>query len=71
MKSVDIWALGIVIFNMMSQGQHPFYDAEDEQSYCEKIKWMQWNWAADIDDRVVNFLIRTVAYLPENRLTVN
>jgi hypothetical protein len=32
---------------------------------------MKWNWAADIDDKIVNFLIRTVAYLPENRLTVN
>ena len=32
---------------------------------------MKWNWVADIDDKIVNFLIRTVAYLPENRLTIN
>jgi hypothetical protein len=28
-KSVDIWALGIVVYNMLHNGEHPFYENSD------------------------------------------
>ncbi|CAD8126011.1 unnamed protein product [Paramecium sonneborni] len=70
-RSVDIWAIGIVVFNLLTQGKHPFYQQfDDKESYCEKIQWMKWNWQPGMNNNSINFLIRTVAYLPENRLNI-
>ncbi|CAD8108569.1 unnamed protein product [Paramecium sonneborni] len=70
-RSVDIWAMGIVVFNLLTQGKHPFYQQfDDKESYCENIQWMKWNWQPGINNNSINFLIRTVAYLPENRLNI-
>ncbi|CAD8181945.1 unnamed protein product [Paramecium octaurelia] len=70
-RSVDIWAVGIVVFNLLTQGKHPFYQQfDDKESYCERIQWMQWNWQPGMNNNSINFLIRTVAYLPENRLNI-
>ncbi|CAK67741.1 unnamed protein product (macronuclear) [Paramecium tetraurelia] len=53
-------------------GKHPFYQQfDDKESYCEKIQQMKWNWQPGMNNNSINFLIRTVAFLPENRLNIN
>ncbi|CAD8152636.1 unnamed protein product [Paramecium octaurelia] len=70
-RSVDIWAMGIVVYNLLTQGKHPFYQhLDDKESYCEKIQQMKWNWQIGMNNNSINFLIRTVAFLPENRLNI-
>ncbi|CAK73546.1 unnamed protein product (macronuclear) [Paramecium tetraurelia] len=67
-RSVDIWAMGIVVYNLLTQGKHPFYQQfDDKESYCEKIQQMKWNWQPGMNNNSINFLIRTVAFLPENQ----
>ncbi|CAD8203770.1 unnamed protein product [Paramecium pentaurelia] len=71
-RSVDIWAMGIVVFNLLTQGKHPFYQQfDDKESYCKKVQQMKWNWQPGMNNNSINFLIRTVAYLPEDRLNIN
>ncbi|CAD8097804.1 unnamed protein product [Paramecium primaurelia] len=71
-RSVDIWALGIVVFNLLNQGKHPFFQKMDDiQSYSQKINQMKWNWEYEINQKAKSFLLKTIAYLPEDRLSVN
>ncbi|CAD8152638.1 unnamed protein product [Paramecium octaurelia] len=71
-RSVDIWALGIVVYNMLYKGEHPFYrNGDTKLTYCEKIKGFTLNFKINEDQDTRNFLERTIAYLPEHRLTAN
>ncbi|CAD8203769.1 unnamed protein product [Paramecium pentaurelia] len=71
-RSVDIWALGIVVYNMLYKGEHPIYQNGDNKiTYCEKIKGFSLNFKINEDQDIRNFLERTIAYLPEHRLTAD
>ncbi|CAK66215.1 unnamed protein product (macronuclear) [Paramecium tetraurelia] len=71
-RSVDIWALGIVVYNMLYNGQHPFYQIGDSKAiFFEKIKNFSLNSQSNEDIYTKNFLERTIAYLPEHRLTAD
>ncbi|CAD8108571.1 unnamed protein product [Paramecium sonneborni] len=71
-RSVDIWALGIVVYNMLHNGEHPFYENGDSKIiYVEKIKNFSLNLKMKEDQNAKNFLERTIAYLPEHRLTAD
>jgi len=39
-KSVDIWAIGIIMHYLMTGGKHPFYckDIDSSQTFKEKLK---------------------------------
>lgn len=32
---------------------------------------MKWNWEYEINQKAKSFLLKTIAYLPEDRLSVN
>ncbi|CAD8193648.1 unnamed protein product [Paramecium octaurelia] len=71
-RSIDIWALGIVVFNLLNKGKHPFFQQMDDiSSYSEKITWMKWNWNSEINQKAMSFLLKTIAYHPEDRLNVD
>ncbi|CAD8212814.1 unnamed protein product [Paramecium pentaurelia] len=71
-RSVDIWALGIVVYQMLNQGQHPFYECNDTKTiYENKIKNSSLNLQFNHNKDINNFLKRTIAYLPEHRLTAD
>ncbi|CAD8127637.1 unnamed protein product [Paramecium sonneborni] len=71
-RSVDIWALGIVIYQMLNKGLHPFYQSGDTKTIFEnKIKYSSNNYQFHDDRDINNFLKRTIAYLPEHRLTAD
>lgn len=56
---------------MLHKGNHPFYVAgETRMSYSEKIKNFSLNLSLT-DKNAKNFLERTIAYLPENRLSAD
>lgn len=56
---------------MLHNGNHPFYTNDDTRiSYCEKIKNFSLNLSLD-DKNAKNFLERTIAYLPEHRLSAD
>ncbi|CAD8126010.1 unnamed protein product [Paramecium sonneborni] len=71
-RSVDIWALGIVVYNMLYNGEHPLYKNGDTKiKYADKIKSFSLNFKMNEDQNAKNFLERTIAYLPEYRLTAD
>ncbi|CAD8127636.1 unnamed protein product [Paramecium sonneborni] len=71
-RSVDIWAMGIVVYNLLNKGKHPFYQQmDDKQIYFEKISQVKWNQFNQLDQKILNFFYKTLAYHPENRLNVN
>jgi serine/threonine protein kinase len=40
-KSVDIWAIGIIMHLVLAEGKHPFYDKERDDSESFKRKLSQ------------------------------
>ncbi|CAD8213719.1 unnamed protein product [Paramecium octaurelia] len=71
-RSVDIWALGIVVYQMLNNGLHPFYERGDTKGiYENKIKNSSLNFQFNHNIDTNNFLKRTIAYLPEHRLTAD
>ena len=53
--SVDIWSIGILMFMLLNNGKHPFYQKGDSrQDFIEKIK-----------ERKINF-INKVSYMAKN-----
>ncbi|CAD8113079.1 unnamed protein product [Paramecium sonneborni] len=71
-RSVDIWALGIVVYQMLNRGLHPFYQYSDtKNTYENKIKNLSINFQFHDNRDINNFLKRTIAYLPEHRLTAD
>ena len=39
-KSVDVWAIGIIMHYLMTGGKHPFFvkDVDNTQTFKEKLK---------------------------------
>lgn len=39
-KSVDIWAVGIIMYSVLTGGKHPLYisNEDDVESYKKKLK---------------------------------
>ncbi|CAD8113077.1 unnamed protein product [Paramecium sonneborni] len=71
-RSVDIWAIGMVVFNLFNQGRNPFFQQiDDKQIYFEKISLMKCNQVSKINEQAMNFLHKTIAYHPEDRLNIN
>lgn len=43
--AVDLWALGITVFQILNSGGHPFFDDDEQGDYCEGYEetnpWMK------------------------------
>jgi len=39
LKPVDIWSIGIMMFQLLNKGEHPLYEPNDDtKSYMKKLK---------------------------------
>ena len=57
---------------MLHNGEHPFYESTDTRlTYTEKMKKISLNISMEENNFAKNFLQRTIAYLPENRLSAD
>ena len=43
-KGIDIWSCGIIMFMLLNNGLHPFYNKGDSKTtYLERLKIGKWN----------------------------
>ncbi|KAM3128618.1 hypothetical protein pb186bvf_019315 [Paramecium bursaria] len=69
-RSVDIWALGILVYNMLTKGQNPFTEIDDNEQTCiDKIKLGKIKWPKQIDAQIKDFISRCLAVDVESRMS--
>lgn len=72
-KSIDVWALGIVMYNLLSRGGHPLHlKGESLDLYEEKLARKEKLYFDDSFSSLAKDLIsRLTSYSPVDRLTVD
>lgn len=71
-KSVDIWALGIIMYNLISGGKHPLHQkGETTTEYKEKLKKKQkLAFDASFSDLAKDLIKKMCSYSPVYRYNV-
>ncbi|CAI2383763.1 unnamed protein product [Moneuplotes crassus] len=71
-KSVDIWALGIIMYNLISGGKHPLHQkGETTTEYKEKLKSKQkLTFDASFSDLAKDLIKKMCAYSPVYRYNI-
>lgn len=69
-KSVDIWSLGCLIYELFAHGRHPF-NAKSLQDLLGRIREEPVDYSVIGDSRVVEMLKRMICKEPKDRLTID
>ena len=70
-KKIDLWACGIIAYQLLTSGQHPCY-SKGETDYAKKlenieIKPIEWSFNGNFSALAKDFFLKLVAYPPSMR----
>ena len=72
-KKVDIWPCGIIMYQLLTCGKHPYYTkGEGAQSFIKKMreiehKPLQWKFPDNFTPLAKDFFLKLCSYPPNNR----
>ena len=69
-KSVDIWSIGCVIYEILTRGRHPF-SAKTLEDLLGRIQEEPVDYSGIVDPRMIEMLRRTLCKNPRDRLTID
>ena len=71
-KKIDIWACGIIAFQLLACGQHPCYEKGVDKNYAKKLeniesKPIEWTFPDNFSPLAKDFFLNLVSYPPSLR----
>jgi len=71
-KPVDIWSCGLVMYILLSNGNHPLYVKQDTpDTFLEKLKNPQWTFGDNFSELAENFFRKIMSRNPIARYTAD
>jgi len=71
-KPVDIWSCGLVMYILLSNGNHPLYVKQDTpDTFIEKLKNPQWTFGENFSQLAENFFRKIMSRNPIARYTAD
>jgi serine/threonine protein kinase len=56
--NVDIWSFGVVVYQLWTAGNHPFYNGKDKKQLMDAIQYAPIQWESNMDAHKRDFLSR-------------
>lgn len=72
-KSVDMWASGLILYQLLNKGRHPLYiKGEGSESYKKKLRSPEWTFNPDnMSQLAKNLFLRLVKLKSKHRYTAH
>ena len=72
-KKIDMWACGIIMYQLLSFGQHPLLTSDDhrldEQGFIERLRNPHWTFSDHFSEYAIDFFLRLCDPSAMNRYT--